>query len=276
MCRPVLVSRGSEARRPLCRYKPRKARDLVGNFQAAQKLSQWISKWSPVRGSGVRSVLLSGPPGIGKTSMAHCIVRDCGFDLLEFNASDVRSKKAVANQIQAVTGNRSMSEFFGGASSGTKKVALIMDEVDGMSSGDRGGMQELIKIIENSQVPIICCCNDDTHDKVRALKKHCLCLPFILPHVTEVKKRILEIAKIENMTISAEGIEKLHTGCNGDLRQMITSLQMWSHSGPGLSLSGANVVRGYPHWRASTRSRPRARLLRAHTSSMTSAAARPG
>ena len=110
-------------------------------------------------------------------------------------ASDVRSKKAVAMQIQSLTQSRSMGEFFSTANTSVKKIALIMDEVDGMSSGDRGGIQELIKIIDNSQVPIVCCCNDETHDKVRALKKHCLNIPLMAPHIQEVKKRIQKIGE---------------------------------------------------------------------------------
>ena len=87
-------------------------------------------------------------------------------------------------------------------------------------------MQELIKIINKSQVPILCCCNDETHDKVRALKKHCLCLSFAMPYIEQVKDRVRTIAKLEKMDVSDAAIERLYTACNGDLRQMITSLQM--------------------------------------------------
>ena len=126
-----------------------------------------------------RAVLLSGPPGIGKTSACHVILKEVGFDVIEFNASDVRSKNSVHAQIESMTRNRcetrlsltfhchclftafawcvstvfvaktlpflavlrSMGEFFQSGGLSKKRVALIMDEVDGMSSGDRGGMQ---------------------------------------------------------------------------------------------------------------------------------------
>ena len=114
---------------------------------------------------------MAGPPGHGKTSMAHVMLNEAGYEVMEFNASDVRSKKAVVNQIEDITNSRSMSEFFAAGDKQVKKVAVIMDEVDGMSSGDRGGVQELIRIIQATKVPIICCCNDETAEKVRALKK---------------------------------------------------------------------------------------------------------
>ena len=217
------------------KYKPQSVNDLVGNIHNAQKVIDWIERYKPTKGSGHRAVLLSGPPGIGKTSMSHVILKGAGFEVKEFNASDVRSKKAVAGQVEDITTSRSMGEFFASAGQQAKKLALIMDEVDGMSSGDRGGIQELIRIIEKSQVPIVCCCNDDTSDKVRALKKHCLNVPLTMPHITHVKKRILEIAAKENMSISEEAVDKLYQGCNGDLRQMITSLQMWRSTSSSMS-----------------------------------------
>jgi replication factor C subunit 1 len=154
------------------KYKPKTTKDLVGNFQLVQKVNSWLKVWSSAQGPPEkRAVLMAGPPGYGKTSMAHVMLNTVGYEVMEFNASDVRSKSAVA-KIEDVTNSRSMNEFFSAGGKQVKKVAVIMDEVDGMSSGDRGGMQELIRIIAASKVPLICCCNDESHDKVRALKKY--------------------------------------------------------------------------------------------------------
>jgi hypothetical protein len=68
------------------KYKPVHVDDLVGNFSNAQKVVNWIEKWTPKRGSGHRAVLFSGPPGIGKTSMAHVILSSTGWEVMEFNA----------------------------------------------------------------------------------------------------------------------------------------------------------------------------------------------
>jgi len=63
-----------------------------------------------------------------------------------------------------------------------------MDEVDGMSSGDRGGVAELIALIKKTQVPIICICNDASSPKIRSLFQYCLSLPF---------KRLLTLREIQ-------------------------------------------------------------------------------
>jgi replication factor C subunit 1 len=62
------------------------------------------------------------------------------------------------------------------------KSLIIMDEVDGMSSGDRGGITAIINLIKNSRVPIICICNDRQNEKIRSLAGHCLDVKFFKPH----------------------------------------------------------------------------------------------
>ena len=54
-----------------------------------------------------------------------------------------------------------------------KKVVLIMDEVDGMSEGDRGGAAELARMIKESKIPVICICNDSRSQKVAPLLRVC-------------------------------------------------------------------------------------------------------
>lgn len=58
---------------------------------------------------------------------------------------------------------------------------MVMDEVDGMSAGDRGGVQELMRVIQSMRVPIICICNDRESPKVRTLAGKCYDLVFTRP-----------------------------------------------------------------------------------------------
>lgn len=174
------------------KYRPRSSKDIVGNPGLVKQLLTWLQNWDATKlansKDGYRAALLSGAPGIGKTSTAHVVAREAGFEVLEFNASDTRSKKTLELAIGDSVDNRSISEFFGasraggaagkGAAADKHKIVLVMDEVDGMSGGDRGGMGELIKLIKNTKVPIICICNDASNPKVRSLQNHCLHLRF--------------------------------------------------------------------------------------------------
>ncbi len=126
--------------------------------------------------------MISGPPGIGKTTAVHLISTLNGYTVLEFNASDTRSKNElkvsffnyVKKYVYSCVDNYSITRYFKQQSG--SKTLILMDEVDGMSSGDRGGLGELSLIIKRASVPIVCICNDRM--KVRTLANHCLELRF--------------------------------------------------------------------------------------------------
>jgi hypothetical protein len=152
------------------RHRPRNLREIVGNQGAVQKLLDWLKTWDKVhlhggapsdalrtsgggprghgQGAAARAALLSGPPGIGKTTTAQLVCREAGLTPIEFNASDTRSKNALQLRVSQMVQSHSVSS--GGAR--LANCCLIMDEVDGMSGGDRGGMAELILVIKKSKV----------------------------------------------------------------------------------------------------------------------------
>ena len=163
------------------KYKPGHTHDIIGTDSTFKNLLQWLKYWEArhlqktlklpaytKENPGAKAVLLSGPPGIGKTTVASLVAREAGYELLELNASDVRSKKAVNEELANVV----LSQAMNGQGQMRKRL-VIMDEVDGMGGQDRGGIQELIKIIKASKSPIICICNDRMHTKIRSLANHC-------------------------------------------------------------------------------------------------------
>lgn len=69
----------------------------------------------------------------------------------------------------------------------SQKSVIIMDEVDGVGAGDRGGLAALIQVIKESKTPIICVCNDRQSRKLMSLVNHCLDLKFMRPYPAEIK-----------------------------------------------------------------------------------------
>ena len=123
------------------------------------------------------------------------MTEEYNYDLIEYNASDIRNQKLVKENLKSIMGKISISSLMGG----NKKLGIIMDEVDGMSSGDKGGISELISFINpnkgkrkknripiNYNNPIICICNNDSEKKMRDLKKECEFVKFSLPSVSEL------------------------------------------------------------------------------------------
>jgi replication factor C subunit 1 len=160
------------------------------------------------------------------------------YEVFELNASDARNKKSLDAQVAQVTQTQLLN-FGGGnkifAANGTrkKKRLIVMDEVDGMSSGDRGGMAELIKIIKKSKVPIICICNDRQSQKVRSLANHTLDLRFMRPQSRTIAKRMCDIASREGLNVAPNAMEALIEQTGNDIRQVLNALQMWRAEAAG-------------------------------------------
>jgi replication factor C subunit 1 len=227
------------------RYKPRKVCDLVGNAAQINKLSNWLKNWDAkrpvqsvrpgVENSTAKAALLSGTAGIGKTSTARLISESLGFKVIEFNASDTRSK----NVIDELANGLATSNVLGsvaGASMGSR-VVVIMDEVDGMSGGDRGGSAALIQMIKRTKLPIICICNDRQDNKVRSLANHCFDLKFLKPTRDEVANRASVILRAEQMNVPPNLILEIAESSGCDMRQVINELQLL-HSGCGKARDG--------------------------------------
>ena len=200
------------------RYAPRKLKDMIGGTGPITELSAWLTGW----GTGaVRGALVTGPPGIGKTTAVGLIVRGCGYDLVEFNASDERSATAV---------RRYFDEAKRSGHCGRRRV-IVMDEVDGMSTGDRGGIGELARVIASCVFPIICIANERGTPRLRPLTSCCLDIRFQRPTKTVIAKALFErVVKAEKLSYTVAALEELCERNGNDIRSVINALQFSSAS----------------------------------------------
>uniref|UniRef100_A0AC35U4G8 AAA domain-containing protein n=1 Tax=Rhabditophanes sp. KR3021 TaxID=114890 RepID=A0AC35U4G8_9BILA len=201
-------------------------------------------------GAGFKAALLSGPPGIGKTTTAMLVCKKLGLKYVEKNASDSRSKKMLNSGIGDSLLYTKIDSFFGknkdvGMHSKSVTHVLIMDEVDGMSGNeDRGGMSELISMIKNSKVPVICICNDRFNRKISSLANHCLDLRYTKPTEMQIRGRLLAIANQEGVTITPDQAADLVKAANMDIRQAIYNLQLMKSKVNTQNLSRKNDTMG--------------------------------
>ena len=221
------------------KYAPTATSMICGNKGQVEKLQAWLRAWpsnlktkfkKPGKdGFGVfRAICLHGPPGIGKTTAAHLAATLENYDIVESNASDARSKKLVETGLKGVLDTTSLFGYF--ASDGKqvegqkKKLVLIMDEVDGMSAGDRGGVGAMAATCRKTRIPIILICNDRKLPKMKPFDTVAFDLPFRRPTVDQIRQRIMTICFREKLKVPPHVINALIEGSNSDIRLVINML----------------------------------------------------
>ncbi|KAJ5923904.1 Replication factor C subunit 1 [Penicillium verhagenii] len=221
------------------KYAPTSTSMICGNKAAVEKIQNWLRNWHKSArtnfktagkdGSGVyRTIMIHGPPGIGKTTAAHMVAKLEGYDVIESNASDTRSKKLVETGTLGVLDTTSLQGYFAGdgkkVDSNKKNVCLIMDEVDGMSAGDRGGVGALAAIAKKTSVPLILICNERKQPKMKPFDFVTFDVPFRRPTVEQIRARLSTICFREKLKIPPAVLDSLIEGTHADIRQVINML----------------------------------------------------
>jgi replication factor C subunit 1 len=221
------------------KYAPKSLAQICGNKATVERLQRWLQnfprcaksnfKLAGPDGSGVfRAVMLHGPPGIGKTTAAHLVAQLEGYDVVERNASDTRSKKLIEDGLKGVLSTTSINGYFAGdgkkVEESKKKMCLIMDEVDGMSAGDRGGVGALAAVCKKTEIPMILICNDRRQPKMKPFDFVTFDLPFRRPTVDQIRSRIMTIAFREDLKIPRPVIDALIEGSHADIRQVVNMI----------------------------------------------------
>jgi replication factor C large subunit len=195
------------------KYAPQKIVDVVGQKKAVEQFLIWLRGWKP----GKKAALFHGSAGTGKTALVEALGKERNLEVIEMNASDFRT----AQQIKEVIG-QSMKQ----QSLFKKGKIFFIDEIDGLAGReDRGGVGEIIKIIKESQYPIILTANNPWDTKLRALRAYCQLIQFGKVYYWDVIKRLQYICEKEKLKCDKEILIQIAKRSEGDLRSAINDLE---------------------------------------------------
>lgn len=197
------------------KYAPKTSSQIVGNPQNIEIIKNFIFNYSRQK---KKALLLYGPSGVGKTQSLHTLAKEFDLELLELNASDLRNKEVITQ----IVGN-----FIKQQSLFQKTKVMLVDEIDGLSGQeDKGGVQAVSELLEESFIPIIFTANNPFDTKLSTIRKKSLLLEFKeLPQV-QIQKVLQDIVKKESKEIQQDTLFLLSQYSNGDLRGAINDLQV--------------------------------------------------
>jgi len=193
-------------------YKPSSLKEVIGHKDSISTLSQWLSTWS----TEGNAALVIGPPGIGKTTTVHLLAKEFGYAITEYNASDTRSVSMLRG-------------LLGLGMKRLRKEIIIMDEVDGFTAQERGGVGELADLIRKSTIPIICIANQLV-PKLAPLQKACLLVKFSRPVKSTIATALLAVCKKEGISKLKADLEALCEQNGNDIRSLLNQLEFGSSS----------------------------------------------
>ncbi|KAL8642624.1 MAG: hypothetical protein Q9228_000717 [Teloschistes exilis] len=257
-CRPLLWTE---------KYRAKKFTDLVGDERTHRDVLRWVKHWDPIVFPGSakavaksksyrddtedrihrKILLLTGSPGLGKTTLAHACARQAGYEVIEINASDERSRDVVKGRIRDIVGTENVRGVNAKTSAGHirragRPVCVVVDEVDGVGgnggSGEGGFIKALIDLValdqKNTEVrsrnsdhsslkrkkqgdsfrllrPIILICNDVYHPALRPLRLAGIAevVHVRKPPMDKVVSRLREIFEKEGIHCDSDGARRL-------------------------------------------------------------------
>ncbi len=199
--------------RIITKYSPKRLSEFESREPALLSLKEFVAN------NRKGSLLLHGKPGSGKTAAVYALANELDYEVLEMGASDIRKK---ANLLESL-GNASqqMSLF-------KKGKIILVDDVDNLSSKDRGAPNVILDIISNAQWPVIMTANDCNKEKIKKLKKKSTVIEMPELTYTEIFNVLKNICDNEKIDYDEMALKSLARQAGGDIRAAMTDLIMLS------------------------------------------------
>jgi replication factor C large subunit len=196
------------------KHRPKKYADLIGQDKAIAEVQTFLKEF-PKR----KALLLHGPPGTGKTSLALIAAKENNLEVFELNSSDLRNQVKLEEILKPAALQTSLFK---------KGKILLVDEVDGITGTDRGGIPELIRIIDATDHPIIITGNDIWQSKLGQLRPKSKLVEMKSLTTDNILQVYAKIADQEKIPINTTLWRQLAIKSQGDLRAALNDFQSYA------------------------------------------------
>jgi ABC-type dipeptide/oligopeptide/nickel transport system ATPase component len=191
-----------------------------------------------------KGIYIYGDPGSGKSSFIVSILKELNYDVIKYDAGDIRNKSIIDTITKHNMSDKNIMSLF---HKKIKRLAIVMDEIDGMNNGDKGGINALIKIIRPKKTkkqrqeeitlnPIICIGNYHIDKKIKELMKVCNVIELKSPTKPQMLNLINILLPLLDENIKASII----TFIQGDLRKLNTIYDLYKNK---QSILNSNIIK---------------------------------
>lgn len=202
--------------------------DILGRNELATKLKQLLLDFNMNKMdlSVKRGIYIYGRSGCGKTEFVSRVLKEMKYDIIRYDAGDIRNKTIIDTITKHNMSDQSVMSIF---EQSPRKIVIVMDEIDGMNTGDKGGITSLIKLIRPKKTkkqknesytlnPIICIGNYEMDKKIKEIMKVCHTIELKAP--TSPQMRALVGAMMPG--VDAGLGEKIAAFVQSDIRKLAT------------------------------------------------------
>ena len=203
------------------KYRPKSFSEVKGQDECIVSTKKFMSEFNlgKLTNKGKKALILHGSPGTGKTTLAHVIAKELNYEIFELNASDLRNRIKLQEILKPAIEQKSLTK---------KSKIILVDEVDGISAVDRGGLDELLYLINSTSYPVIITANDIWKKKLSSLRRKSELVKLKEISYKTIIEILINILRKENRFLNRDILTKISIKAKGDLRAAINDLQVES------------------------------------------------
>ncbi|MFH1802902.1 MAG: replication factor C large subunit [archaeon] len=196
------------------KYRAKRYSEILHQDEAIAEITKFLKEFPRKK----KALILYGPAGTGKTSLALAAAKENDLEVLELNSSDLRNRTKLEETLRPAT--QQMSLF-------KKGKILLMDEVDGVTGTDIGGIPELVKLINGTAFPIIMTCNDVWQSKLSPARQKSKLVEMKALDLGTTISLLLKISEAEGFNKPPQFLKQIAIKSQGDLRAAINDLESY-------------------------------------------------